>query len=391
MPFQRTARLDLLPPYLFIDIDRKKRAALAAGKDVIDFGVGDPDRPTPKFIIDRMAEAIYDPKNHRYPFDTGVPEYREVAAAFFKKRFGVAIDPQKEIIALIGSKEGLGHLPLAVINPGQVGLIPTPGYPVYNAATLFAGGVPYEMPLCEERGFLPDIQAIPASVLDKTALMFLNYPNNPTGAVAPLEFYEKCVRLAKKHDFVICSDAPYTETYFDDADRPHSIMEIVGAKEVAIEMHSLSKTFNMTGWRVAFSVGQPDVLAALAKVKGNVDSGVFGAVQHAAITALQGVERPEVAEIRQIYKERRDLLVPMLNKYGFRVELPRATFFVWARCPEGYSSMDCSTKLLEEAAIVAIPGIGFGKHGDGYVRFALTVERDRIASAESRLAKLKWS
>ncbi|RIK68293.1 MAG: LL-diaminopimelate aminotransferase [Planctomycetota bacterium] len=390
MPFQRAQRLDLLPPYLFIDIDRKKRAALAAGKDVIDFGVGDPDRPTPKFIIDRMATAIYDAKNHRYPFDTGVPEYREVAAAFFEKRFGVRLDPSGEIMALIGSKEGLGHLPLAVINPGDVGLIPTPGYPVYHAATLFAGGVPHEMPLTEERGFLPDLDAIPAAVLDKTALMFLNYPNNPTGAVAPLDFYERCVRLAKKHDFVICSDAPYTETYFDDADRPHSILEIPGAKDVAIEMHSLSKTFNMTGWRVAFAVGHRDILAALAKVKGNVDSGVFGAVQHAAITALQGVDRPEVAEIRRIYRERRDTLVPILNRRGFHVSPPRATFFVWARCPAGYTSMDCAGRLLEEAAIVAIPGVGFGKPGDAYVRFALTVEKDRIALADSRLANMKW-
>lgn len=390
MPFQRAKRLDQLPPYLFIDIDRKKRAAIAAGKDVIDFGVGDPDRPTPKFIIDRMATAIYDPKNHRYPFDTGVPEYREVAAAFFQKRFGVRLDPSAEIMALIGSKEGLGHLPLAVINPGDVGLIPTPGYPVYNAATLFAGGTPHEMPLTEERGFLPDIEAIPPAVLDKTALMFLNYPNNPTGAVASLEFYERCVHLARKHDFVICSDAPYTETYFDDADRPHSILEVPGAKDVAIEMHSLSKTFNMTGWRVAFAVGHKDILAALAKVKGNTDSGVFGAIQHAAITALESVDRPEVAEIRRIYRERRDALVPMLNKHGFRVKPPRATFFVWARCPEGYTSMDCAGRLLEEAGIVAIPGIGFGKPGDGFVRFALTVEKDRIAMAESRLAGMTW-
>lgn len=390
MPFERPERLAVLPPYLFIDIDRKKRAAIAAGKDVIDFGVGDPDRPTPKFIIDRMAQAIYDAKNHKYPFDTGVPEFRLVAADFFKKRFGVTLDPQKEIIALIGSKEGLGHLPLAVINPGQVGLIPTPGYPVYNAATIFAGGVPYEMPLREENGFLPDLAAIPTDVLDRTALMFVNYPNNPTGAVAPLDFYERCVHLAKKHDFIICSDAPYTETYFDDNDRPHSIMEVPGAIDVAIEMHSLSKTFNMTGWRVAFAVGHPEVLASLAKVKGNMDSGVFGAIQHAAITALEGIDRPEVAEIRRIYKERRDALVPMLNKYGFTTELPRATFFVWSKCPEGYASMECASKLLEEAAIVAIPGIGFGKAADKYVRFALTVEKDRIAAAQSRLAGIKW-
>lgn len=388
--FKKAERLEQLPPYLFIDIDRKKRAAIAAGKDVIDFGVGDPDRPTPKFIIDRMAEAVYDPANHRYPFDTGVPEYREVAAAFFHKRFGIHLDPQKEIIALIGSKEGLGHLPLAVVNPGRVGLIPTPAYPVYRAATIFAGGVPFDMPLAEERDFLPDIEAIPPDVLDRAALMFLNYPNNPTGAVAPLEFYDRCVRLARKHGFVICSDAPYTETYFEDGAKPHSIMEVPGAKDVAIEMHSLSKTFNMTGWRVAFAVGNPDVLAALAKVKGNIDSGVFGAVQRAAIGALEGIDRPEVAEIRRVYRERRDALVPILNRGGFRVKSPSATFFVWARCPRGYASMECAAKLLDDASIVAIPGIGFGSGGDAYVRFALTVERERIEAAGKRLSEMKW-
>lgn len=390
MPFKRAERLDQLPPYLFIEIDRKKKAATAAGKDVIDFGVGDPDQPTPRFIIDRMAEAIYDAKNHRYPFDTGVPEFRDAAATFFKKRFGVALDPQNEVLALIGSKEGLGHLPLAVINPGQIGLVPTPGYPVYRAATLFAGGIPYDMPLSRERGFLPDLDAIPRDILDRAALMFLNYPNNPTGAVASREFFERCVTLAHKHDFVICSDAPYTEMFFDDADRPASILEIPGAKEVSIEMHSLSKTFNMTGWRVAFAVGRPDILAALAKVKGNVDSGVFGAVQHAAIAALQGIDRPEVSAIRAVYRERRDALVPGLNKLGFRVDPPRATFYVWASCPAGYKSMACASRLLEESAIVAIPGIGFGENGDSYVRFALTVDTRRIAAALDRMSTLKW-
>ncbi len=390
MPFERAKRLNELPPYLFIEIDRLKKAAMAAGKDVIDFGVGDPDQPTPKFIIDRMAQAIYEAKNHRYPFDTGVPEFRDAAAAFFQRRFGVRLDPATEILALIGSKEGLGHLPLATINPGEIGLIPTPGYPVYRAATIFAGGIPREMPLTEGSGFLPNLDEIPADVLDRAALMFLNYPNNPTGAVASPAFFEQCVHLAKRHGFIICSDAPYTEMYFDDADRPHSIMEAPGAREVAVEMHSLSKTFNMTGWRIAFAVGRPEALAALAKVKGNVDSGVFGAVQHAGIAALEGIGRPEVSAIRGLYKDRRDRLVPRLNEAGFRTESPRATFYVWSRCPAGYDSMRCAKKLLEEASIVAIPGIGFGKGGDGYVRFALTVDRERIAIAAARLAKLTW-
>ncbi|QOJ04363.1 MAG: LL-diaminopimelate aminotransferase [Planctomycetia bacterium] len=390
MPFQRASRLDQLPPYLFIEIDRKKRAAIAAGKDVIDFGVGDPDRPTPTFIIDRMARTIYDPKNHRYPYDAGFPEFKNAAAAWFKSRFGVNLDPAVDILALIGSKEGLGHLPLAVLNPGDVALVPTPAYPVYHAATIFAGGVPHLMPLTESRGFLPDLDAIPADVFAKTKLMFVNYPNNPTGAVAPLSFYVRAVALARKHDFLICSDAPYSETFFDPADRPPSILQVPGAKDVCIEMHSLSKTFNMTGWRIAFAAGNPDVLAALAKVKGNMDSGAFGAIQQAGATALEQIDRPEVSAIRETYKARRDALVPALNRAGFKVDLPRATFFVWAKCPAGLDSMGCASRLLEEAAIVAIPGVGFGPAGEGFVRFALTVEVDRIQAAGRRLAEMTW-
>jgi len=390
MAFQRAARLDQLPPYLFIEIDHQKKAAIAAGRDVIDFGVGDPDQPTPKFIIDRMAEAIYDPKNHSYPFDVGVMEYRQAVADWMQRRFGVTVDLKREVLTLIGSKEGLGHLPVAVVNPGDVVLIPTPAYPVYNAASLFVGGVPYFMPLTEERGFLPDLEAIPSSTLDRAALMFLNYPNNPTGAVAPLEFYERCVRLAKKHDFIICSDAPYTELFFDDHDRPHSILEVPGAKDVCVEMHSFSKTFNMTGWRLAFAVGQAEVLAALSKVKGNMDSGVFSAIQHAGVAALRGVDRPEVAGIRALYRERRDLLAPRLAELGFSVRPPRATFYVWARCPKGYDSMRCAAKLLDEAAVVAIPGVGFGPPGEGFVRFSLTVSVSRIREATERMARLRW-
>jgi LL-diaminopimelate aminotransferase len=390
MAFQRATRLDQLPPYLFIDIDRKKRAAMAAGKDVIDFGVGDPDRPTPKFIIDRMAQTIYDPKNHRYPYDAGFPEFKQAAAEWMARRFGVRLDPATEILTLIGSKEGLGHLPIAVINPGDVGLVPTPGYPVYHAATLFAGGTPHPMPLAEQRGFLPDLDAIPADVIAKTKLMFLNYPNNPTGAVASLAFYEEAVALAKKHGFLICSDAPYSETYFDENDRPPSVLQIPGAKDCCIEMHSLSKTFNMTGWRIAFATGNADVLAALAKVKGNMDSGQFGAIQQAGALAIQKIDAPEVRAIRETYKQRRDALAPVLNRCGFNLFMPRATFFVWARCPEGYASMDCAAKLLDEAAIVAIPGVGFGAQGEGYLRFALTVEVERIRVAGERLARIRW-
>lgn len=390
MAFERALRLDELPPYLFIEIDRKKRAAIAAGKDVIDFGVGDPDRPTPQFIIDRMAKAIHDPKNHRYPFDTGVPAFKDAVAAWMARRFGVLVDPKTELLVLIGSKEGLGHLPLAVVNPGDLVLVPTPGYPVYAAATLFAGGKPHYMPLTAERGFLPDLDAIPPAVLEQTALMFLNYPNNPTGAVASGSFYEQCIKLARRHGFIICSDASYTEVYYDEGDRPRSILELPGAKDVCVEMHSLSKTFNMTGWRIAFAAGNAEVLAALAKVKGNVDSGAFNAIQEAGLAAIEGIDQPEVAEIRRLYRQRRDVLVEGLARAGFGVKPPPATFYVWARCPAGYDSMTCAARLLDEAAIVSIPGAGFGPAGEGYVRFALTVEQERIIQAVERLSRLKW-
>lgn len=390
MPFQRARRLDRLPPYLFIEIDRKKRAALDAGKDVIDFGVGDPDRPTPGFIVDRLAEAAADAKHHRYPPGIGIAAFREAAAAWFERRFGVVLDPQTEVLALIGTKEGLGHLPLAVVNPGDRVLVPQPGYPVYESASIFAGGEPVSMPLSEERLFLPDLNGIGADTLGKTSLMFVNYPNNPTGAVADAAFYERCVGLARAHDFVVCSDAAYSELYFDDDDRPGSILERPGAKDVAVEFHSLSKTFNMTGWRIGFAAGNADVLAALAKIKGNIDSGQFGAVQEAAVTALQHIDGPEVAENRSIYKQRRDRLVEGLNRLGFEVRSPRATFYVWARCPTGQDSMACAGRLLDEAGVVAIPGIGFGGPGEGYVRFALTVGVERIDAALERMAGVRW-
>ena len=390
MPFRRANRLEQLPPYLFIEIDRRKRAAIAAGRDVIDFGVGDPDRPTPPFIVERMVEAIRDPANHHYPHDAGLPALRSEAAAWFASRFGVKLDPVAEVLVLIGTKEGLGHLPLAVVNPGDATLVPRPGYPVYESASIFAGGTPHFMPLIEEHGFLPDLGAIPADVLDRAVLMFINYPNNPTGAVADLDFLTRCVSLARRHDFIVCSDAAYSELYFDEGDRPHSIMEIPGAKEVAVEFHSLSKTFNMTGWRIAFAVGNADVLAALAKIKGNMDSGQFNAIQQTAVAALRKIDGPEIAAIRALYRSRRDTLVPGLNRVGFEVRAPRATFYVWARCPAGLDSMTCAGRLLDEAAIVAVPGIGFGGPGDRYVRFALTVDEERIGEAVARLARIQW-
>ncbi len=388
MTFARARRLDQLPPYLFIEIDRKKKAAVAAGKDVINLGVGDPDRPTPGFVVEAMAEAIRRPEHHRYPYDDGAPEFKREVAAWFERRFGVRLDPAGEILSLIGTKEGLGHLPLACVNPGDVVLIPQPAYPVYQAATLFAGGEPCFMPMHEAGGWLPDLDAIPHGALSRARLMFLNYPNNPTGAGADRAFFERAVALARRHGFIIVQDAAYTELSFDA--RPPSILEIPGATECCVEMHSLSKTFNMTGWRLGFAAGNPEVIAALAKVKGNVDSGQFAAIQAAGAAALRGIDRPEVTEMRALYRRRRDLLVSRLAEAGFRVSPPPATFYVFAGCPAGYDSMGCATRMLEEAAVVAIPGVGFGPAGEGYVRFALCAELVRIDEATRRIARIRW-
>jgi LL-diaminopimelate aminotransferase len=388
MSFIRAARLEALPPYLFIEIDRKRHEVVAAGKDVIDLGVGDPDRPTPGFLVEAMAEAVRNPRYHRYPYDAGAPEFKREVAAWFGRRFGVALDPSSEILTLIGSKEGLGHLPLAWVNPRDVVLTPDPGYPVYRSATIFAGGEPYAMPLTESRGWLPDLDAIPADVLRRARLMFLNYPNNPTGAQADLSFFERCVGLAKRHGFVVVQDAAYTELCFE---RPApSILQVQGAKDCCVELHSLSKTFNMTGWRLGFAVGNREVLAALAKVKGNVDSGQFLAIQEVGALAYRRFDESGMEERRSMYRERRDGLVKRLRSAGFRATPPPATFYVFAGCPEGYDSMRCATRMLEEAAVVAVPGVGFGPAGEGYVRFALCAEQGRLEEAGRRLAKIRW-
>jgi LL-diaminopimelate aminotransferase len=383
-------RLSQLPPYLFVEIDRKKRVAIEAGRDVIDFGVGDPDQPTHKFIVDRMAEAIRTPSNHRYALGVGSIGFRKTVTAFFTKRFGVALDPNSEIIALLGSKEAIGHLPTGVINPSDIVLVPEPGYPVYTAGTIFAGGKCHYMPLSEKNGWLPRLDAIPAEVRRAARLMYLNYPNNPTAACAPRAFFEEAVAFAREYGILIAQDAAYSEVYFDEKVRPASILEIPGAKDIAIELHSLSKTFNMTGWRVGFAVGNKDALAALAKVKSNCDSGVFGAVQEAAIAALEGVSRPEIGAQLMSYQRRRDILVPALQKAGWSIQSPQATFYVWGRPPKAGDSMATASRILEDANVVVIPGIGFGPSGEGYIRFALTVDESRTEEAARRLMKLTW-
>lgn len=390
MSFQPAERIQALPPYLFVAIDRKKRAARDAGRDIIDFGVGDPDQPTPAFVIDRLRHAAGNPANHRYPHDQGLPAFRAAAADFLRRRYGVELDPDGEVLALIGTKEGLGHLAIAVVNPGDLVLCPDPGYPVYRSGTIFAGGQPWPLPLVADRGWLPDLEAIPPQVARRAKLMYLNYPNNPTGAVADRAFLEHAVQFARRHGIILAHDAAYSEMCYEEADRAASVLQIDGAREVAIELHSLSKTFNMTGWRLGFAAGNREVLAALARIKSNLDSGQFGAIQEAGCEALAGFERSEVTEARLRYAMRARLLAHGLRELGFRVAEPRATFYVWAGVPDGYDAMGVVNKLLDEADVVCIPGTGFGQGGEGYVRFAVTVGIERIRQALSRMRELRW-
>lgn len=384
----RADRLSDLPTYLFVEIDRRKQEAIGAGRDVIDLGVGDPDGPTPRFIVDEMAAAIQQAKYHRYGLGAGMIELRTAMAAFMRRRFDVSLDPGTEVLTLLGSKEGIGHLPIAVINPGSVVLVPEPGYPVYQAGTVFAGGVTHMMPLREQDDWLPRLRDIPESICSRARMMFLNYPNNPTSAQASLVFFEEAVAFAKKHDLLLVQDAAYTEIYFDEP--PPSVLQVPGAMDVCVEMHSLSKTFNMTGWRLGFAVGNRDALAALAKVKANLDSGVFGAIQRAGIVALNGCDHPQVRAQWDAYRRRRDVIVAGLNDAGWSIEPPSATFYIWAKCPNELDSMTVAKRALDEADVVLIPGAGFGPSGEGYVRMALTVDEDRSREAVRRLAEVKW-
>ncbi|MFM1801155.1 MAG: LL-diaminopimelate aminotransferase [Planctomycetota bacterium] len=385
--FVKSERLQKLPPYLFAEIDRKKKAAIAAGKDVINLGVGDPDRPTPKIIIESLQKNAEVPAYHQYALDQGAPELRKSIADFFQKRYGVSLDASSEILPLIGSKEGLAHFPLAVLNPGDISLVPDPCYPVYRSSSMFAGADVYTMPLVPELGFLPDLDAIPSEVLSRTRLMFLNYPNNPTAGMADRPFFEKVVAMAHKYGFVIAQDAAYNEMYYEEP--AISILEVDGAKEVAVEFHSLSKTFNMTGWRVGFAVGDASIVGALGQVKANSDSGIFTSIQMAAKTALDNYDSI-TAPIRDLYRERRDAFVGALRGAGWDVPSPKSTFYVWIPCPAGISSTEMSGRLLDEAAVVMTPGLGFGRTADGYIRAALTVETPRLLEAVDRLSSLKF-
>lgn len=385
-PFEPAQRIKELPSYLFAAIDDMKQKALARGADIISLGIGDPDLPTPEPIVERLRQAAGNPKHHQYPSYEGLLVFRQAVADWYKNRFGVSLDPATEVLTLIGSKEGIGHIPLACANPGDIVLVPTPGYPVYPVGTRFAGGVPHFMPLTKSTHYLPDFSAIPKDIARKAKMMFLNYPNNPTSATADKEFFKRVVSFAQEHHIIVCHDAAYSEIYYDGK-RPPSFLETDGAKDVGVEFHSLSKTFNMTGWRVGFAVGNRQVLAALGKVKSNLDSGVFQAVQDAGIAALQSGDKL-VDGIRAVYQERRDILLPGLKRIGLAVEPLHATFYVWVTVPKGFTSASFTAHLLENAGIVTTPGNGFGEDGEGYIRMTLCTRKERLAEAVARIEKV---
>lgn len=386
MEIRKATRIEQLPPYLFAEIDRKKKEMRQKGMDLIDLGVGDPDLPTPKPIVEKLKEAAENSRNHRYPSYEGMIEFRRAVAQWYERRFGVHLDPEREVLSLIGSKEGIAHIPLAFVDPGDYVLVPSPSYPVYNVATLFAGGTPYFLPLRKERGFLPDLSEVPSSIAQKTKLLFINYPNNPTAAVAERPFYEEVIAFANRYGVIVCHDAAYSEMAFDGF-RPLSFLEVKGARDVGVEFHSLSKTFNMTGWRIGFCVGHPEVITGLGKVKTNIDSGLFQAIQEAGIEALHHFDTP-LPQMIEIYERRRNVMVRGLWEIGLAVEPPKATFYLWVEVPRGYDSARFATLLLEQASIVVTPGNGFGEAGEGFVRMALTVDETRLIEAIERLKKV---
>ena len=386
LTIEKSDRLKSLPPYLFKEIDRQKDEVRKKGVDIIDVGVGDPDMPTPPHIIAALNNAAADPANHRYPSYSGMGDFNAAVARWYQKRFNVALDHEKEVVTLIGSKEGIAHIPLAFINPGDMALASSPGYPVYHIGVQFAGGKTYFMDLLKQNDFLPDLSAIPQEVARSAKMMFINYPNNPTAAVATAEFFKEVVAYAEKHKIIVCHDAAYTEMAFDGY-RPISFLETDGAKEVGIEFHSLSKTYNMTGWRIGFAVGRSEVIQALGQVKSNIDSGAFQAVQIAGIAALEG-DQGCVDEMNREYTARRDILVKGLIELGLSVEMPKASFYVWIGVPKGYTSSEFTSHLLLKAGVVCTPGNGFGAAGEGYVRMALTVGQKRMKEAIERIRSI---
>jgi LL-diaminopimelate aminotransferase len=377
-------RVQQLPPYLFAEISRKTAAKRAQGVDVISFGIGDPDLPTPPHVLDALKTAADVPANHRYPESDGLPELRRAMADWYRGHFGVELDPDKEIVPLIGSKEGIGHVALCFIDPGDVALVPDPAYPVYAVGTMFAGGEVYPLPLHEERGFLPVLDAVPEDVARRAKVLWINYPNNPTGAVATPEFFERVVDFARRYDIAVLHDLAYADVAYDGY-RPPSFLETPGAKEVGLEFNSLSKSYNMTGWRVGMAVGNAAMVDALTRVKSNLDSGIPQAIQQMAIAALKGPQ-DAIEEHNRIYQRRRDRMVEVLRGLGLGVEAPRASLYVWARLPEGETSIDFAGRLLDDTGVVVTPGIGYGRYGEGFIRLSVTTPDDRVDEGLRRLS-----
>jgi len=379
-------RINSLPPYLFAEIDRKKREAENRGVDIIDMGVGDPDLPTPSHIVDALCKAAAEPENQRYPTYEGMFAFREAVADWYRRRKHVSLDPDSEVLTLIGSKEGIAHSTFAFLNTGDIALVPDPAYPVYKNAVIMAGSIPFSMPLTEDNGFKPDFERIDERIAKNAKLMFLNYPNNPTAATADEEFFKDVVDFAYEHDIMVLHDNPYSELTFDGYEAP-SFLRVSGAKEVGIEFNSLSKTYNMTGWRIGFAVGNPEILNGLRLVKTNIDSGTFQAIQVAGIAALTGSQDCIRANLA-VYRARRDALAAGLKSAGIEVSKPKATFYLWVRVPDGYTSMQFSMSLLERAGVVVTPGIGFGEYGEGFVRFSLCLDIERIKEACERITDI---
>ncbi len=380
-------RLARIPPYLFAEIDRKVQEKRRAGVDVISLGIGDPDLPTPARIVSVLQEAAADPSNHRYPSYFGLGELREAIAGWYRHRFGVTLDPATEILPTLGSKDGISHVPLALVDPGDVVLAPDPGYTVYVTGAVMAGADPYVMPLTAENHWLPDLDAIPPDVAERARMMWLNYPNNPTAAVAERDFLVRAIEFCQRHRIVLCHDAPYSEIAFDGY-RPLSLLEIPGAKEVGLEFHSLSKTYNMTGWRIGWVCGRADLVALIGQLKTNIDSGIFQAVQWAGIEALNGGEE-ETRAACEIYARRHRRVADTLNALGWSIKPPRATFYVWAPVPKGYDSIGFAGHVLDQVGVNITPGVGFGAHGEGYFRLSVTAPDSRLDEAMTRLRRLQ--
>lgn len=396
----QSRRLAALPTYLFHRLDEAKAAyrRRTSAPPLIDLGVGDPDRPTPDFIVSAMQLAVKDPANHRYPASKGSAKFRQAAARFMQRRFGVQVDPDRHVLACIGSKEGIAHLPLAMVDPGRVVLCPSLGYPVYHAGAILADARPVAVPMRSASGWTPLWEEVAPDDVRQAALMWVNYPNNPTGASVTTDFYAQALGFARRHGIVLASDQAYSELYYTD-DRPASLWNAPGAdleSDACIEFHSLSKGFCMTGWRIGFAVGHQAIIDALAKAKGPIDSGPFTAVQEAAIVALENYDHPDIDDLRTMYAQRLDAAMDGLARIGASAERPRAGLFVWAQCPRGrdarpMESWDFVTRAIDQAGVSLVPGAGFGQDGATWFRIALTVEAERITEAFERLAKVDWT